>query len=720
MGRLGTQWSVMSRFSFRAVAAVLACLAPVPALAQTAATGGVFQLPPVIVTAQKEPADPQALPVSVTAVPGSVLAGAGVSGIRDAAVFSPNTYFSDFTARKLSNPRFRGVGSSPANPSITTYVDGVPQLNSNASSIDLLDVEQLEFVRGPQSALFGRNTLAGVITVASARPSLTDWSGEISAPLANFSAREIRASVSGPLSPGRVGMSAALRYGQRDGYTRNQVSGSDVDARDAVVSKAQLLFAPSNVWETRVIVSGERARDGDYALSDLGGLRRRPFEVSRDFEGHTNRDIFNTTLQVRRLGSRLNLSSTTGLVRWTTEDSTDLDYTPIPVVRRQNDEESLQFTQELRVASASQSPLQLAPDMPMRWQAGVFVFTQNYDQDAVNQLSPFALSPFIPVAVSQHSPEASLDDAGVGMFGQATVTMAGRVDVTGGARVDHERKSASLRTYFAPAIAPERLVTPEERFTNLSPQVSVALRVDEGRLVYAALARGFKAGGFNAASPAGREAYGEEQTWNLEGGVKTAWIGGRVVANAAVFRIDWDDLQLNVPDPAVPAQFFIANVGGAISKGLELEVRARVLPGVDLLGALGYTHARFSEGSVSSGVNVAGNEVPNTPEYTATLGTRVSRSIASGAEVFGGAEVSLFGSLTYDDLNRGEQEAYSLTSLRAGVRHRRLVVEGWIRNAFDTRYVPVAFAFDPRLAPSGFLGESGAPRTFGFHAGVAF
>ena len=67
-----------------------------------------------------------------------------------------------------------------------------------------------------------------------------------------------------------------------------------------------------------------------------------------------------------------------------------------------------------------------------------------------------------------------------------------------------------------------------------------------------------------------------------------------------------------------------------------------------------------------------------------------------------------------------EQGAYSLTSLRARGRGRRLVVEAWMRNAFDTHYVPVAFAFDSRLAPSGFLGESGAPRTFGLTAGVTF
>ena len=112
-----------------------------PAMARAQGTParqvGPFQLAPVTVTAQKEPADAQTLPVSVTAVSAEGLADAGVGLIRDAAIYSPNTQFTEFTARKLSNPRFRGVGSSPANPSITTYFDGVPQLNSNTSSIDL-------------------------------------------------------------------------------------------------------------------------------------------------------------------------------------------------------------------------------------------------------------------------------------------------------------------------------------------------------------------------------------------------------------------------------------------------------------------------------------------------------------------------------------------------------------------------------------------------------
>jgi iron complex outermembrane receptor protein len=681
-------------------------------------SGASVQLPTVFVTAQKEPADPNRIPVSVTLVSRDTLVDAGIATLSEAGIYAPNTHFSEFTARKLSNPRFRGIGASPANPSVTTYFDGVPQLHSNSSSIELLDIALVEFVRGPQSALFGRNALGGVINVSSGRPSLTDWTGTATVPLGNHAAREARAGFSGPLIAGRLGVAATLGYASRDGFTRNALTGHDLDSRSAMSGKAQILWTPTSMWEARLIINGERARDGDYALSDLAGLRANPRVTARDFEGHTDRDVTATTVLTRREGGRVSFSTTTGLVRWRTDDSTDLDYTPSPLVTRDNREKSVQFSQEVRLASAVNAPVGIADGLALKWQTGVFFFTQNYQQDAINTFAPFLLSPFLGFSVSQHSPESALDDRGFGVYGQATVTVRERMDLSVGARADREHKEAVLNTFFTPAIAAGQLVTAERDFSNVSPQVSAAVHVRPGRTVYASLGRGFKAGGFNAASPTGQEAYGEEHTWSFEGGVKTTWAAGRVAANAAAFYIDWRDLQLNLPDPAVPAQFYIANVGGAASKGVELELSARPGRGLDLFGGFGYTHARFEQGTVLSGMNVSGNEIPNTPAYTATLGSQLSRAIAR-ATVYGRMEVALHGAFHYDDANIASQEAYSLAHFRAGVRVRSVFTEAWVRNAFDTHYIPVAFAYGT-FAPSGFVGESGAPRTFGVTTGVTF
>ncbi len=708
----------MNRFVIRAASAAAAAAVLFPAVATAQSPVPSITLPTVVVTAQKEPADLQSLPLSATGVLEETILGAGIRIASDAALLAPNVHFTQFSARKLSTVRMRGIGSSPGNPGVTTFIDGVPQLNDNTSSIDLLNVERIEFVRGPQSALFGRNTLGGLVNIVTERPSLARWSGSFVAPFGNYGSTDLRGTVGGPLGD-KVAVGFSLGHSEREGFTTNAVTGNDLDFRSGTTFKAQALFTPRSDWEARVIVSGERARDGDYALNDLGALRNNPFQAARDFEGHTDRDVVSTTVLVRREGPRVTLSSTTGVVNWQTEDLTDLDYTPLPLITRQNAEEAMQFTQEVRLASAANAPVRLSDAAVLRWQSGVFFFTQNYDQQAVNNFSPFVLSPFVPFPVAQTSPEAALEDLGIGVYGQGTLTFAEKLDLTLGARVDHEQKDARMDTFFTPAIAAPTSVTADRSFSSVSPQLAVAYRVQSSQTLYATVGRGFKAGGFNPASPPGSESYGEEHTWNVEGGVKTGWAGGRVTTNASAFLINWDDLQLNLPNLSVPGQFYIANVGSASSAGVELEVNARAHARVDVFGTLGYTHARFGDGAVSSGVDVSDNDIPNTPGYTASLGAQFNHAVAAAVSLYGRGEIGFSGAFRYDDLNREGQDAYSLANFRAGVRGRYIFGEVWVRNAFDTHYIPVAFAYGA-LAPSGFVGEMGAPRTFGVSGGVTF
>ena len=676
-------------------------------------------LPPITVTAQKAPEDPQQVPVSVTAVSGETLEEAGIVSVSGAAAYAPNTYFNEFTARKLSNARFRGVGAGPNNSGVTTYIDGVPQLNANSSSLELVAINQIDFVRGPLSALWGRNTLGGVINITSTRPSFQNWSGELVAPFGNFGTADVRGAASGPLIADTLALGVAAGYARRDGFTVNDITGHDIDSRSAGFGKAQLLWRPADRWEARAMLTVERARDGDYGLQDVAALRANPFHASRNVEGFTHRDIVAPTFHVTHSGRRVDFSSVTGVLKWKTKDFTDLDYTALPLATRTNDEEDRQFTEEVRFASARTAPIKVSNRIALKWQAGLFFFTQNYKQSAVNAFSPFVLSPFVTVPVAQTSPQAALDDAGVGVYGQGTFTYAGKLDLVVGARGDRERRDADLNTFYTPAIAPAQVVSASKTFSDVSPQFAVAYRAVPAATVYATATRGFKAGGFNAASPAGAEAYDQEHSWNYEEGVKSSALGGRLSVNVAAFRIDWRDLQVFIPNPLVPAQFFIGNAAGAVNNGVELEVGARPVPGVEVFGGVGVTNARFRDGSVSNGINVSGNKLANAPSHTADAGIQYSRQLWSAGSLTLRGEVVRYGEIQYDDANTLAQPAYSLANFRAGLRGKRLFGEAWVRNAFDTHYIPLAFP-QPGLAPSGFLGENGAPRTFGLRAGVTF
>ena len=673
----------------------------------------------VTVTAQKEPADPVTLAVAVTALQADLLAAAGVTFISDAAMFSPNTHFTEFTARKLSNARIRGIGASPANPGVVTYVDGVPILHANASSFDFVEVGQVEFVRGPQSALFGRNALGGLINIASVVPSTTKWTGQATVPFGSDNMLEFRGNASGPLGSDKLAAGIGVAYSKRDGFTQNTVTGNDVDSREGFAAKGQVLWTPTKAWEVRAILSGERARDGDYALNDLTAVRTDPFKVARDFEGHTYRDMFNTTLQANNNGGKVTFANTMGFIRWKTFDATDLDYSPMPLATRQNEEKATQFSDEVRFASAPTAPIGLGGDIKLRWQAGALFFTQGFDQSAFNTFAPFVLSPFVGVPVVNTSPQAALDDVGVGIYGQGTVSFGSRVDVTAGVRFDQENRDAELLTAYNPMIQAPISVNESRTFKDVSPQIAAAVRLTENSILYGNVSRAFKAGGFNPVSPLDAIVFEEEHAWNYEGGVKVRDGAGRFNASAAFFAIDWTDLQLNLPMPGAPGQYYIDNAGGATSRGVEGEIDVRLVAGLDVLAAVGFTRARFNDGIMLGADDISGNKIANTPAFTTLFGAQYSRQMGAKWRWFGRVDIATTGAFEYDEQNTQRQDAYTLTNIRGGIRCKGLIVEGWVRNAFDTRYVPLAFLF-PGFTPSGFLAEPGSPRTWGITAGWGF
>ncbi|MDB6129165.1 MAG: TonB-dependent receptor [Verrucomicrobiales bacterium] len=125
----------------------------------------VSALPEVTVTAQKLPQEVEVSPLSQTSVNKASLENSGARTFEDVAIYSPSLYFPDFAPRRNSVPRFRGIGGSPNNPAVTTMIDGVPQFNSNSGLQELVAIDHIDFLRGPQSTLFGRNTLGGLISV---------------------------------------------------------------------------------------------------------------------------------------------------------------------------------------------------------------------------------------------------------------------------------------------------------------------------------------------------------------------------------------------------------------------------------------------------------------------------------------------------------------------------------------------------------------------------
>lgn len=672
----------------------------------------------LIVTGQKTPTSLQEAPLSETAVSADVIQSADVRMIQDAVKFAPNTFINEFTARKLSNPFFRGIGGSPLNPGVTTYFDGVPILHGNAANLNFLNVEQIELVRGPQSTLFGRNNLGGLILVNSADPE-EFWTGQTVASVGDYSMFDVRATASGPLSD-TAGVSVSGGYETRDGYHVNQVTGHDVDTRSSRFGKVRFLLQPTEDLTMRLTVSGESSHDGDYGLNDLAALRLRPYIVNRDFEGSLERDAVLASLDLRYNMGSVDFTSLTGYLNWKTSNITDLDYSAAPGITRRDEEEGDQFTQELRFSSAADSPMIIGNGAGLSWQAGLFLFTQDYAQAATNQINPPFGGPVpFPFATTT---TADLEDFGLGLYLHGTLRLADRLDLTAGVRGDYEEKEAAVGAFnSAPSVlGPARNQFLSDEYTSVSPTFAAGLDLTGNLRLYTTAAQGYRAGGFNPLSPNGFNSYEEETSWNYEGGLKGKWQDGRVQASAAFFYTHWDDVQINVPNPTIPSGYYVDNLGRAASKGIELDLRLRPCENFSAYAAFGVVDTAFLSGSLGGNGNlIDGHKLPYAPDYTASTGAEVSFPVGeSGLELYARGDVSWIGQYVYDISNTLGQDAYTLADFRLGLRKEAWFLEGWVRNAFDEVYVPIAFPF--QLAPSGYLGENGAPATFGLRFGLEF
>jgi len=675
-------------------------------------SANAWQLPEITVYANKEAGKAQDLPVSITAIRQEDIAKVDIRQLKDAAVFAPNVLLGDFGPRRLSNPYFRGIGAGPNNPGVTTSLDGVPQLSSNSASIDFIDVDQIEFARGAQGALFGRNSLGGVININSRRPS-PNWTFETLDTYGNNNLAVGTLRISGPIKPGALGISVAGGYSSRDGFTKNTVTDKSVDTRKAIAGKAQLVYTAGKKFEARLISSFEQDDDGDYALGDLKALRANPYEVAHDFKGYTERDIMAHTLLLTYYTRLIEINSISGAGWWEIREETDLDYSANPLMTSYNHEEQAQYTQELRFSSPSSYPLVLNNSLQLGWQAGLFLFKQDYDRH--NRLNMLPAMTGQPIAMDNET-RSDIVTNGIGVYGQATLQAWEKLVLTAGLRYDSENAETTLGN--EPFMVTPTRQELKKDFKEVSPQVSLGYHINPAVMGYASVGRGYKAGGFNAGTTGDKEFYGEEHSLNREIGIKTRWLDNRVQINTALFATNWDDLQLNVPnpDPQASVSYYVKNVGEAESKGLELEMQCRLLNGWDVFGSFGLASAKFINGSQMQGATLKNKELPLTPEYTGNIAAQYARVIANAFTMYVRAGVTLCGKYHYDVSNTKGQDAYNLADFRLGAQRNGWLLEGWVKNAFDTEYIPIAFAY--QLAPSGYLGEYGPGITGGVRVGI--
>ena len=551
------------------------------ALADTAPTG---RLEDIVVTATRRSVSLQDAPLAITALTGEALNSAGVGRLEDLATEVPNTFINTGSGLRTATVTVRGISSNPNNPgvdpSVGVFVDGVYMSRPTTLNANLYDLERVEVVRGPQGALYGKNTIAGALNFITRGPSDT-FGGEFDLGYGNYGAINAFAAVTGPLGTPNLLARASVSVQKRDGLVTNLATGTKLDNVDAKSGRLALLWKASDSVDVllRADKSQDRTHDGATDVLLNGAFTGAPFAdanpwdraVAMNRDTEQNRDVDGVSLQVEARLDAGTFTSITSSRRFTWYNMADNDFTVLNLLSSGIAEDQSEWSQELRFVSK--------PGSKLNYIVGAYVSGQSLDTVSTAIVGPdLGVYPTEVTGVIY----GNVKTKSAAAYAQVGYDFNERWNGALTARYSNEQKDVDQSQTGDPyqlLLATQPWQHLERKDSQFSPSGSLSYKFSKEVSAYGSVSRGFKAGGFNvfSISMTDQARYAPETVTSYELGLKSLLAEGRLRLNGAVFYLDYRDLQVNqlVLVGQIP-QFTTSNAASASSKGVEVEVAARV------------------------------------------------------------------------------------------------------------------------------------------------
>lgn len=735
------------------------------ALAQDA--GSVIE--EVIVTAQKRSESLTDVPISIGVMSGEAIAKTGVRQIREIAEFVPNLTVSNGNDSSTAL-RIRGVGTNTRNIGFDTrvgvYVDGVYMGQSLAQNLDILDVERVEVVRGPQGTQFGRNTVAGAINMVTSKP-VQEFEAELLGEFGNYDSYRVGAVVNTPLTDQLAARFSVIDH-HRDGLVKNITTGTDHNERDGTSLRAQLAWTGERVdvtWAADYLES-ERVSFFGEAVSDWSGSvpnTEAPgrFDIANDVDNYEEREIWGTSLNVDLALGEYSLTSITAYRDNSIDRGQDTDHSSLSLLRVEYPDAYEQLTQEFQLFSPDSGRLQYV--------AGLYLYREEAsssrraivgeDIGIVFQALAPPLAPAGPLFEDSFAGTfGNVDTDSWAVYLNGTYALTERWTLGFGARyTDEEREvdydlvgslvdiggptiptAAVFGVAVGPPVGDLTVLNFQDRqsYDDFSPMLSLSYAIDDSTNVYLKYAEGFKSGGFNVDFVssdllADGIDFDPETVESWELGIKGETADRRLRYSLIAFLMEFQDYQLNqfIQLSNNTSTITIQNAAEVTSEGLEAEVTWYPSNAFMVQAAIGYNNAEFDSfpGGGSSrnpngvGTDLAGNKLPQAPEWSSALALQYNLPLAGGGEMvtrvdwtysdaFYTTEDNIEVAAPGSPITWGKVESYSLVNGRIGYESGDTwSLYLWGRNILDEDY---SYSW-----PGDFLGTvanfPGDPRTYG-------
>lgn len=670
----------------------------------------IRELQEVVVTAEKRELNPVNIPTALTVVTPRSIPGENTPDLRNISGIVPNFYMQE-GGLKLSTPLYvRGIGTVSGTPPVGLYVDGVPVFDKNAFVFDLYDIRQIEVLRGPQTTLYGRNSINGLININTNLPSPV-FSLQAKAGYASYASQNYQLVMNLPWK--NLYNKFSFSYSKSEGYFKNQYDGNrKSNPSDSYNLRYQGYIYTDRNWKITFGVNYNNSYDGGYAYHAIDSLKVNRYLVNYNTPSSYDRDLLTGFVNLKKSWEKLSFSSVSSYSWSKDQQILDADFTYLDVFDNNKRSRQNLFTQEFNFQSVQQNHID--------WTIGAFGFykdlTNRYEANFGKDKAYL-----LPMALDKARYYNNTLTWGIAVYGQITLKeLWPGMALTMGLRYDYENVDLVYNDHLlfsGSAVYKKYHATDENKdFKNWLPKFSLLQKWNDNLSLYASLAKGYKAGGYNIivnemSSQMVNLGYDKEKLWNYEIGIKYFSPRKKFSLNAAVYYIDWKDQQIFVMGMMGPG---IKNAGDARSFGGETDLRWEFFPHLTYLFSVGYSNSRYYHNEEPS---LEGNRIVMAPEFTGNTGliyhkpVKISwlRSWAVSTTVTG------FGKQYFDEANRLKQNPYCVWNMDFSVSGKYVDFRIWGKNILDKAFFTYMLnnPVGEKLPHYFDMGQSGAPARFG-------
>ena len=655
----------------------------------------------ILVTARKRSETVQTIADPISVVTASTITNADLRTVQDAVRLTPNLVVLDGLYPGYKTVSFRGfttLGRDGEFP-FAQIIDGVVQPGQMNFQQELVNVQQIEILRGPQGTLYGGGAIAGAINIVTRQPT-NDFEGNAFFQYLKGDEKRLNASLTGPIIKDKLFFQVGATGYQGDGLIENLGNSKKADFGKGLTTRSALIFTPTDDLRVAAAVSTTDSRVGGLwlALVPDDQFSKVIADLNEDQPGIVRTKLRNYSFKVDyTFPDFATLTSITAYSRGRDRTTADGDFSPASI----NTQDVLfidkAFSQEFRLTSNSTGPF--------KWNVGAF-----YQDEKRTSTSSFRSVTFPAPGTFNSRNDDRRDYKTTALFGQASYSITDALEFTGGFRYDWERQTLDDLinvTHF------------KQKFHEPQGKASLSYKFSPDLFTYATYSRGYRKGGFNPRSDISLVNYQPETADNYEIGFKSSFLDRKVTFNGAVFYTNFKN-QLLQTSRVVPGEgIFIAisNIKKTQVLGFEAETTVRPIAGVSLSGSVGYSDVKVRKFLPEDPGAFRNNVIPQIYGFTASLGIDVDTPLSDQVSLVGHGDMTHRGDVYWDIQNELRTPPKTFFNAKVGLRYADFTLSFVGRNLSNER-TPAAVG--PHAFGTSTLLSYNQPRQYGVELGYRF